>query len=222
MLGLDPESVVQRVQAANQPVVLPTLRQSVALGTIGFMIVGVMAFSLWAFGGRDLGRTLGPVGFYSVIALVLFGGGAIVLKPIVIGRNLGRFAVAFALGFALLSSAWILGDQLRLPGRVGEFGGVMVGSVLLAGALVAAYGAWPQLARCSVLLTLSHVGAYLVADLMFSVEVLKNQYGMLLWGLIYGAGLGFGISATLYYCQTKIRERLAALVSRDEPPSAGV
>jgi len=216
MLGLDPDSIVNRIRAEGRSFVLPTLRQTVLVGTLGFMIVGVAAFSLWAFGGKSLGRALGPVGFYSLIALVLFGGGALVLKPIIIGRNLGRFAGAFALGFALLSAAWIVGDQLRLPNRIGEFGGVLIGSVLLAATLVVAYGAWPELARCCVLLTLAHNGGYLAADLMFSLEALKNQIGMLLWGLIYGAGLGLGVSMALYYCQQEIRERLKALI-REEP-----
>jgi hypothetical protein len=213
MLGLDPENVVSRIRAEGRPFTLPTLRQMAVVGTLGFMVVGVTAFSLWAFGGR----TLGPVGFYSLIALVLSGGGALALKPLIIGRNLGRFAVAFGIGFALLSAAWIVGDQSGLPKRAGEFGGVLLGSVLLAASLVAAYGAWPELARCCVLLTLAHNGGYLAADLLFSLEALKNQAGMLLWGLIYGAGLGLGLSLTLYYCQAKIRERLAELVNPAAP-----
>ncbi len=212
MLGLDPDSIIRRVQGAGRPVTLPTLRQTTMVGTIGFMIVGVVAFSLWAFGGRTLGRTLGSVGFYSLIALVLFAGGALVLKPIVIGRNLGRFAVAFAGGFALLSAAWMVGDRSQLPNRLGEFGGVIVGSILLAGSLVAAYGAWRQLIGSACVLAIAHFGAYLLADFIFSLESLKNQFGMLLWGLIYGAGLGFGISVTLFFCQTEIRRRLTALL----------
>lgn len=219
MFGLSPEKVVARIQADGRPFVLPSLRQTVAVGTLGFMIVGVAAFSLWAFGGRSLGRTLGQVGFYSLIAVVLFGGGALVLKPIVIGRNLGRFAGAFAIGFALLSAAWIVGDLTRLPNQIGEFGGVLLGSALLAATLVAAYGAWPQLTRCVVLLSAAHLAGYVIADRLFALEPLKNQLGMLLWGLIYGAGLGLGISGTLFHCQTEIRNRLRTLVSQDEVAS---
>lgn len=221
MLGLDPASVVNRIKSDGQSFVLPTLRQSIAVGTLGFMIVGVAAFSLWAFGGRNLGRALGSVGFYSLIALVLLGGGALVLKPIIIGRNLGRFAAAFALGFVLLSAAWIVGDLLRLPYRIGEFGGVVLGSVLLAGTLVMAYRAGPQLQRCAASLALAHVGGYLIADRLFALEALQNQMGMLLWGLIYGAGLGLGISTVLYHCQQEIRDRLTVMLQKEPPANGG-
>ncbi len=217
MLGLDPDRVVNRIRAEGRSFVLPTLRQTVLVGTLGFMIVGVAAFSLWAFGGNSLGRALGTVGFYSLIALALLGGGALVLKPIIIGRNLGRFATAFAVGFVLLSAAWIAGDLLRLPHRIGEFGGVVTGSVLLALALVMAYGAWPQLPRCIASLATAHFVGYLIADRLFALEALHNQFGMLLWGFVYGAGLGLGVSTTLYYCQQEIRDRLTALL-QSEPP----
>jgi len=221
MLGLDPDSVVNRIRAEGRPFVLPTLRQTVLVGTLGFMIVGVAAFSLWAFGGNNLGQALGPVGFYSSIALMLLGGGALVLKPIVIGRNLGRFATAFAVGFALLSAAWVAGDLLRLPYRIGEFGGVVIGSVLLAGTLATVYRAGPQFPRCAGSLALAHFGGYVIADRLFALEALQNQMGMLLWGLIYGAGLGLGISTVLYRCQQEIRNRLTALLQKEPLANGG-
>lgn len=212
MLGLDPDRVVERVRAEGRPFVLPTLRQTVTVGTVGFMIVGLVGFCPWAFGGRELPRALGTVGYYSLIALILFGGGAVVLKPIIIGRNLSRFAVVFGVGFTLLSAAWIVGYALRLPYRLGEFGGLLVGTVLLALTIIAAFRASHCLVAGAVALVAGHVGGYVLADRLFSIEALHNQYGMLLWGLIYGAGLGSGLSVLLFLCQAEVRKRLTQLV----------
>ena len=62
MLGLDPDCVVNRIQAAGRPVLLPNLRQSLVVGTVGFTIVSVVAFAVWALGGRTISRALGAGG----------------------------------------------------------------------------------------------------------------------------------------------------------------
>jgi hypothetical protein len=216
MLGLDPDRVIARVREDGRPVALPTLSQSVLVGTLGFAMVSIVAFSIWAVGGHALARALGP-GFYALIAVVLLVGGALIFKPIIIGRNLVRFAVLFALGFVLLSGVWIAGYLSRLPHRLGEWTGVVLGPATLAGTLCLGFRARLQMVRCVGLLVISHTGAYLCGDLLFSLPALQNQYGMLLWGVVYGAGFGAGISLTLYYCQEETRRRLVALVESNGP-----
>jgi hypothetical protein len=120
----------------------------------------------------------------------------------------------------LFSIAWIIGYMLRLPNRIGEWAGVIIGPALLAGTLCSGFGARRQLARCIGILVVSHFAAYLCADLLFSLEALKNRTGMLVWGLVYGTGFGAGIGATLYYCQLEAREQLANMVVAAPPPVA--
>ncbi len=218
MIGLDPESVLDRIQRDGRPVSPPTLVRSTVIGAVGFAVVGITAFSLWAFAARAMTRTLGSSGFYSLIAVTMLAGGTLVFRPLVIGRNLGRFAALFAVGFTLFAASWMTGYTVRLPYRLGEWTGVIVGPVLLAGTLCIGFGASKQFFICAGILAASHFGSYLAADRLFSIDGLKNTTGMLIWGLVYGAGFGAGIAATLYFCQQEIRSQMS-VVAGTEPPA---
>lgn len=210
MFGLDPDSMLARLQP-GESVRMRSLGRAACLGALGFALVSVAAFSLWALGGRALARAITPNGLYAAIALVMLAGGAWVFRPLVIGRNLRRFAALFACGFLLFAAAWMVGYMIRAPYRLGEWCGVVVGPILLAVVLCLGFGARRRMFFCAAWLTASHVGGYLAADRLFALEALQNRAGMLIWGLVYGAGFGAGLGATLHACQEEVRSRLASM-----------
>ena len=210
MLGLDPDCVVNRIQAAGRPVLLPNLRQSLVVGTVGFTIVSVVAFAVWALGGRTISRALGTGGFYTAVALVFLAGGGRAFRAILIGENLGRFYPLFVAGFALYAGAWIAGSLMFKS--TGEWLGAAIGPLPMALLFCGAFRAWPQFFRCALLLVGCHFAGYFTADRLFQIEALKNQWGMLVWGLVYGIGFGAGLSLTLYHCQSETRSRLVRMV----------
>lgn len=214
MLGLDPDSVVARVRAAGKPVLLPNLRQSFVVGTLGFAFVSVAAFSVWALGGRALSRSVGAGGFYATVALVFLVGGGRAFRSILIGENLGRFYLLFVSAFALYAGTWIAGSLMFK--NTGEWLGAAIGPLPMAVLYCAAFRAWPQFGRCALLLVACHFAGYFAADRLFQLEALKNQWGMLVWGLVYGLGFGAGLSLMLHHCQSETRTRLTALV-KDTP-----
>lgn len=215
MFGLDPDSVLARLQP-GESVRISGPGRAAGIGALGFALVSVAAFSLWAFGGRALARSITPNGLYGVIALVMLMGGAWVFRPLIIGRNWGRFAALFACGFLLFAAAWMIGYMIRAPYRLGEWGGVVAGPILLAAVLCRGFGARRRRVFCATVLAASHLGGYLAADRLFALEALQNRAGMLIWGLVYGAVFGAGLGATLYVCQEEVRGRLASMLRPPE------
>jgi hypothetical protein len=218
MLSLDPESVLARVKQAGAPVRLPTLRQSVLVGTLGFTSVSVLMYGLWAVAGGWLQQTLGELLFYAVLAVGFMAGGGAVFKPILIGANLGRFYVLFVGSFLLYAVIWtVCWFQLR---TAGEWLATVLGPAVMAALFAWAFGAGNQALRCAAVLILGHTIGYFIGSWLFAWEPLRNRLGMVLWGVTYGAGFGAGISYALHQCQTAIREEVLKLVARPEPGEA--
>ena len=57
--GLDEESILGRVGASSMSPRVPTVRQSVFIGGVGFGLVGLAAFAVWAVCGKPLTNALG-------------------------------------------------------------------------------------------------------------------------------------------------------------------
>lgn len=211
MLGLDPESVLNRVKQAGAPVWLPTLRQSVLVGTLGFTSVSVLMYGLWAVAGGWFQQTLGELLFYAVLAVGFMAGGGAVFKPILIGANLGRFYVLFVGSFLLYAVIWtVCWFQMR---AAGEWLATVLGPAAMAALFAWAFGAGNQALRCAAVLILGHTIGYFLGSWLFAWEPLRNRLGMVLWGVTYGAGFGAGISYVLHVCQTVTRERLLTMIA---------
>jgi len=219
MLGLDSDSVISRIRSGNEMVVLPDLKQSITVGTIGFTIVSVLMFGVWAIAGSWLSRNLGELGFYSVLAIGFMAAGGGSFAPILIGKNLGRFYVLFVGSFLLYaviwSACWFL---LRELGWGREWAGSIFGPALMGMMFSWTFRANKQTWRCVLAMVLGNTVGYFVGEWLFYMPSLHNQYGMILWGITYGAGFGAGIAASLYWCQMKTRGRLKAL-AQSEPAS---
>lgn len=211
MLGLDPDSVIARIKQAGKPVVLPDLKQSLTVGALGFTIVSVLMFGLWAVAGRWLHQQLGELLFYSLLAVGFMGGGGAAFKPILIGQNLGRFYILFVGSFLIYAAVWILcWFTVR---DIGEWLASFLGPALMGMLFAWAFGAPTRMARCVLALVVGHTAGYFIGSWLFAWAPLQNRFGMLIWGVTYGVGFGAGMSYALSICQEATRGRLLAMSS---------
>jgi hypothetical protein len=126
LIGLHTESILARIAEAAVPPRVPTIRQSLFIGGLGFGLVGLAAFAVWAVGGKALTQAVGEAGLYALCALVFIGLAGLVFGQLVIGpggtvRIYGLFTLAFTAYSAVWCAAWF-GLRGTLAAEVG--GGV--------------------------------------------------------------------------------------------------
>jgi len=185
-----------------------SILRSTLHGSLGFAVVSIAAYSIWAFVPRIAGS---EVGMYALIALVYLGGAGLALCGLLHGENrLRRFYRLFLpafFGYALLwSLAWFV-----IKGRPGEWVGAMAGTLFFA------FVAWNSLGRAR--------GFWIAALVLFAMHTLgyfiggKWMYGILAsgiegwakpevaivaklgWGFFHGLGFGAGIGFALGWWQ---------------------
>lgn len=213
---LDPDSVSQRVTARGESPRMRSLWATVLQGALGFGLVGLLAFAVWAWGGRWLMSYVGKYGFYGEVAVAFIGLAGLALGRLVIGPGaLARFYGLFKLGFVLYSIVWCaiyftLPGQLpgRLGGKLGEIFGSAAGLAVLCLLLLGAFDARQFFLPCwGVFFLLATLGYYVG-------EPFHTWYpgvpGILVWGFCYGTGFGAGVGYVLYEAQSRTRELLSA------------
>jgi hypothetical protein len=211
LFGLDPDSVVWRVNSSSSPPGIPSLAESLAVGSLGFAGVSVAAFGVWVWGGRWLHAHVGELGLYAACAAVLIGGGGAVFSRLVIDpERLRRFYRLFALAFFLYAGVWT-GSYFSLRNKSGEWLASLLGPAILGMTLANAFGASGVRRRMGAVLFGTHSLGYFVGSLLY--DTFARPTGMLLWGAAYGLGFGAGIGYALYACQAEVRQRL-----RERPP----
>lgn len=212
MLGLDPERVIQRIRTAGKPVVLPDVRQSTTVGALGFGVVALIVFGLWALAGGWLIPKLGDKFFYPILAVTFAAGGPAAFKPVLIGENLLRFYVLFLGSFLVYAAIWMLcWFRWQHPGEWVASG---LGPVAMGLIFIFAFRAGPRLGPSLAALIIGHTAGYFSGSWLFSWAPLHNPFGMEVWGLTYGVGFGAGIGYALAECQRVTRNRLLALRNR--------
>jgi len=217
MLGLDSNSVVERIRADGRSLRVPTLPQSVITGAVGFTAVSLLMFAVWALAGRWMYAHLGAPLFYGLLGVGFMGGGGCVFAPLLIGKNLGRFYILFVASFFLYAMVWMV-CWFKL-GSPGEWLATLVGPLLMAGLFVWAFGARTQLKRVGLIMVTGHTLGYFIGEWLFYWEPLNNPWGMMIWGLTYGMGLGGAIASALFWCQAETRDRLLAVMAPAEMAS---
>lgn len=208
VFGLAPDQVIARIKQAGQRGSLPSLKQSVLMGSLGFTGASLGVFATVAFAERWMYRNLGLTGAYLVWTLLFIGLSAGLLSPLVIGPGrLRRFFLLFAAAFLLYAVGWV-GAYFTLRGTAGEWVGSLAGSLLMALVIAAGFGALSAFPRLfAVLFVANSVGYFLGSWLDATV---RGKAGMMLWGLAYGLGLGAGLGWSLYLAQAPLRARLEA------------
>ena len=179
--------------------------RSLLIGSLGFAAVSVIAFSVWAFGGRWFHFPGGELTMYAVIAVVFLGLSGAVLSRLVHGeraitRFYGAFLPAFFAYAVLWCAAWFL-----VKGRTGEWVGSLAGSLVFAAIIHARLGSGKTFALSGLIVFVTHsLGYFIGGEWMYGVldhglaGLTKPQVALaakLGWGLFYGLGFGAGIGA---------------------------
>lgn len=208
---LDPVSVEKR--AKGQPPVRKTAawdrRASMVQGAGGFGLVGLLAFGVWAVGGRWLVTHLGVAGFYGLVAAVFMALAGLALGRLVIGPGaIPRFYGLFTVAFVLYSVVWCA-VYFTVGGKLGEIFGSAGGLAVLCLTLLGAFGARDLLIPCwGVVFLFVSLGYY--AGEPFHAWF-PGPIGILIWGFCYGAGFGAGTGYLLFEAQRATRTRLDSM-----------
>lgn len=223
--GLDPESVIARINASGRSATPPNRRQSLLRGTIGFTIVSLIVFGVWAYFGANLTRRFGEAGFYAVCAVVFIGLTGLAMNSLIIGPgSLGRFYKLFSVAFAAYSVAWCAG-WFALRGPLGGLVGTLAGTAVMGWILASAFAARGVAQKVISVLFAANTAGYFAGAAFYDyyrahsvlefVGVMfdtpgRNTTAKLVWGLCFGLGLGSGLGYAFYACQEEVRRRLSA------------
>ena len=224
LLGLNTESILARIAEAAVPPRVPTVRQSLFIGGVGFGLVGLAAFAVWAVGGKALTQAVGEAGLYTLCALVFIGLAGVVFGQLVIGpggtaRIYGLFTLAFAAYSVVWCAAWF-----GLRGTLAaEVVGAVLGSAALAGVLAWGFGAGREFLRVAAVLVLLNSLGYFLGEIwwrwlpgeggaqlfgeMFN-RPQRRMLAMLGWGVLFGGFFGAGVGYAIFCCQSEVRARL--------------
>jgi hypothetical protein len=161
-------------------------------GALALSATGLAGFSLWAFNGRRLSEPA----LYAAIAGVFVLLPPLLMPRLVDGpRSRLRFATVFVPAFLAYAAVWCAA-WFALRNRAAEWLGSAGGC--LAFTLVAALrlGGWKACPKAFLALFALHSAGYFLGDRVFA-ELDRSRTGMLLWGVLYGAGLGAGAGWSL-------------------------
>ncbi len=199
LFGLTPSQVVDRSNHSS-PNDRPSLLYSILFGGIGFGIVSVLAYSIWAF---RIVRGQGPM--YTTIALVYLGlAGLVFGRLLVAPKTQWRFSLLFAAAFAVYAIVWCV-FWFGLTARYhSDLYGSAVGLLLFALLFNRSFGASERLFSTFAVLFAFHTLGYYIGDDLNNA--FGGRAGKLLWGAAHGVGFGAGIGYLLYHCQTPLSE----------------
>ncbi len=177
------------------------------LGSIGFAVVSLAGYSVWAFGGKWLHANLGDAGLYAGCLIVFLGSSGLLLRPLVRGsRPLLRTYRVFIPAFFAYAIVWCAA-WFALGFGAGEWAASLAGSVAFAAVTARGFGNFRGFLKVCVVLFIFHsAGYFLGGRLMWWMmkpdaaaalgELSKAQIGVIAklgWGLLYGLGFGAGI-----------------------------
>jgi len=176
-------------------------------GSIGFAIVSLAGFSVWAFGGKWFQANLGEAGLYSACAIVFLGSSGLLLHPLVQGpRSLLRFYNVFIPAFLAYTIVWCTAWFILHFG-LGEWLGSLLGSIAFVAVAARRFKNYKGTGKASILLFgFLSAGYFLGGKLMHWIagpmgaamltgfsKTQISAIAKLSWGLLYGLGFGAGI-----------------------------
>lgn len=166
-------------------------------GSLGFAVVSLAAFSIWAF-ELAKGRAM-----YAAVALAFVVLSGLTLAPLARPRR--RFYPAFVPAFALYALAWCAAwFFLRFEGK--DYVGIAAGGALFTGVLALILGGRRAWLRATLVLVAAHALGYWLGGVLCYAEG-HGKLGMLAWGLGYGLGFGAGIGYAFHAFQAAASSR---------------
>jgi hypothetical protein len=193
-----------------------TMGRAVAIGATGFTLTTIAAYSVWAFGGRTLYRSIGELGLYAVCALVFILLGSFLLRPLT-RLPLGRFAAIFTTAFVAYAVAWCV-VWFGTKSRAGEWLASLAGSLAFCVTLAFWFQAWRPVLIATAILFVAHSAGYFTGSWSFSA--LREEHATvakLAWGFFHGLGMGAGLGFVFHRMHNRGPGRAAA-EGTDEPP----
>jgi hypothetical protein len=204
---LDAASIAARASLAGTPRI-PSLGQSLLIGTVGFTVVSVAGFVPWAVFGHLLGPVVGESGVYLICARVFIALSGPALHRLIIGPgSLSRFYKLFSLAFMAYSVIWIavwmsLRDQ-------GERLGLLCATMAMGAIFALAFGAkWRAIIVVAALFLLNAAGYFIGGVCEEALFAYNGLAARLSWGVCYGIGFGAGLGVAFYFCQAEARRLL--------------
>jgi hypothetical protein len=178
--------------------------KAILRGSLGFAVVSLAGFAVWAFAGRWFYRNVGEAGLYAASTLVFLGMAGLFLNPLVSGVNrMLRFYKAFAPAFLAYAVVWSI-CWFALKSGAGEWLGSLAGCTVFAWILGKMLGSTSGFMKVLLVLFIGHSAGYFLGGVFYMSKVnpeflsalSKRQLallGQMLWGLLYGLGFGAGI-----------------------------
>jgi len=208
-LGFYPESVAARARAAGVPARTLTLTQSLGLGAGGFCVVSVLVITVAAFADNTLRNYLGRTGAYLVYDLmIVLMAGAVFRRLIIAPHPAFRAYVLFTAAFFLYYVTWATAFH-PFQNLLAEWLGSLAGGIGLGLVFATVFDAPKQALRAILILCVGSAAGY------FGGRFLRQYFpgiaGALVWGAVYGLGMGTGLGYALYACQEPARQRLKRL-----------
>jgi hypothetical protein len=194
-----------------------TMGRSVGIGATGFTLASIAAYSVWAFAGRPLYRSIGNAGFYSVCAVVFILLGSILLRPLT-RVPLARFSAIFTTAFLGYAVAWCAA-WFGIKGRSGEWLGSLAASIVFCVVLAAWFNAWRALLFASIVLFVAHsIGYFAGSWSHYALGHDQPTLAKLAWGFFHGLGMGAGLGFAFYQVQRVTRNDAAKSEAKAIPP----
>lgn len=163
-------------------------------GALGFGLASLAVFVTVAFAERWMFQNLGAGGAYLTWTVLFILLGGVALRPVAGWTRTRSFLPVFAAAFLAYAAAWIA-SYLALRRGAGEWVGAVAGTLLLALVLCAARRAWLLFGRLALTLFIAHVVGYFGGSALSGA--IGGSTGMLLWGPVYGLGMGAGLGIAL-------------------------
>lgn len=191
-----------------------TARSAILRGALGFALVSMAGFAVWAFAGRWFYRNVGEAGLYAVSTVVFIGLSGLLLHRLVKGLGaLRKFYLAFVPAFMAYAVAWSV-CWFLLKFGAGEWLGSLIGSMVFAMVLGRSLGSTRGLWKVIAVLFAGHSAGYFLGGILYmskaSPAILsglsKQQLaltGQMLWGLLYGLGFGAGMGFAFHTFQNR-------------------
>ncbi|MEM7146256.1 MAG: hypothetical protein AAF591_14050 [Verrucomicrobiota bacterium] len=182
--------------------------QSILQGALRFGAVSLLAYSIWAFGGR-----MGTIPLYSSIAVAFLALSGLFLYPLIPPPHRLRRAYAIILpGFATYALLWCAGWFL-IRGSAGEILGSAAGLAAFAAIITAVLKPKSGFLPAFAVLFLFHTLGYTIGGMCYYAAHGKGvltplleshiTLGRLLWGLFHGLGFGAGLGFAFHQAQNQ-------------------